>query len=237
MYGVFDDHESQPVERRRDTELTLGPVMLLGLFFVLVLLCGLCFGLGYSMGKRGSQAPAAAVQQPVAETSSSPAPAALPKPSASPQSASQPDRAVVSLTAVADTAPSQTADTQSAASSPAASVHTAQPEVRPALASQPRPFQPAQPQPAPALPASTHNSVAASAQPSALMVQIAAVSHPEDADVLVGALRKRGYAVNARRDPADNLIHVRMGPFKTRDEANRWKQKLLNDGYNALVQQ
>jgi cell division septation protein DedD len=226
MYGVFDDHESQPVERRRDTELTLGPVMLLGLFFVLVLLCGLCFGLGYSMGKRGSQAPTGAVQQPVVDTPS-PGPASLPKPSASPQSASRPDRAVVSLTPVADTAPSQTAGTQSAAASPAASVHTAQPEVRPALASQSRPLQPAQTQPAPALPPSTHNPAAAAAQPS----------HPEDADVLVGALRKRGYAVNARRDPADNLIHVRMGPFKTRDEANRWKQKLLNDGYNALVRQ
>jgi len=68
------------------------------------------------------------------------------------------------------------------------------------------------------------------------MVQIAAVSHPEDADVLVGALRKRGYAVSARRDPADGLLHVRMGPFKSHDEANRWKQKLLNDGYNAVVQ-
>ena len=68
------------------------------------------------------------------------------------------------------------------------------------------------------------------------MVQIAAVSHQEDADVLVGALRKRGYAVSARRDPADNLIHVRVGPFNDRDEATRWRMKLLNDGYNAMIQ-
>ena len=68
------------------------------------------------------------------------------------------------------------------------------------------------------------------------MVQIAAVSHQEDADVLVGALRRRGYAVSARRDPADNLIHVRIGPFNDRDEANRWRMKLLNDGYNAIIQ-
>jgi len=32
------------------------------------------------------------------------------------------------------------------------------------------------------------------------------------------------------------LIHVRIGPFKTRDEADAWRQKLLNDGYNAIVQ-
>ena len=68
------------------------------------------------------------------------------------------------------------------------------------------------------------------------MVQIAAVSHTEDSDVLVSALRKRGYAVTARREAADNLIHVRIGPFTSRDEANRWRQKLMNDGYNAIVQ-
>lgn len=70
----------------------------------------------------------------------------------------------------------------------------------------------------------------------ALMVQIAAVSHKEDADVLAGALRKHGYAVTTRHDPADNLIHVQVGPFSSRNDANAMRQKLLNDGYNAVVQ-
>ena len=69
------------------------------------------------------------------------------------------------------------------------------------------------------------------------MVQIAAVSHPEDADVLMNALRKRGYAVTARREPSDGLIHVRIGPFQSRMIAEQWKQKLLSDGYNAVVQE
>ena len=69
-----------------------------------------------------------------------------------------------------------------------------------------------------------------------IMVQIAAVSQPEDADVLMSALRKHGYAVGARREPLDGLIHVRIGPFKSRDEAEKWRQKLLSDGYNAIVQ-
>ena len=46
------------------------------------------------------------------------------------------------------------------------------------------------------------------------MVQIAAVSHPEDAEVLVNALRKRGYTVTARRDVGDSLIHVQTGPLR-----------------------
>jgi type II secretory pathway predicted ATPase ExeA/cell division septation protein DedD len=68
-----------------------------------------------------------------------------------------------------------------------------------------------------------------------LMVQIAAVSNPEDASVLTSALRKRGYAVTALRGPADNLIHVAIGPFYSRDEANRWRVMLLNDGYTAII--
>jgi cell division septation protein DedD len=68
------------------------------------------------------------------------------------------------------------------------------------------------------------------------MVQIAAVSNPEDASVLTSALRKRGYTVTAQREPADGMIHVRIGPFNSRDDANRMCTKLLNDGYNALIQ-
>ncbi|HKN21761.1 MAG TPA: SPOR domain-containing protein, partial [Terracidiphilus sp.] len=82
----------------------------------------------------------------------------------------------------------------------------------------------------------TPNVRAALPVPTKLMVQIAAVAHPEDADVLVAALRKRGYSVTAMREPADGLIHVRIGPFSSRDEANRWRDKLLGDGYNAEVQ-
>ena len=68
------------------------------------------------------------------------------------------------------------------------------------------------------------------------MVQIAAISHAEDAQVLVAALKKRGYEVTARRDLGDNLIHVQTGPFVNRNDANAMRQKLLNDGYNAIVQ-
>jgi cell division protein FtsN len=77
------------------------------------------------------------------------------------------------------------------------------------------------------------------AQPAAtlaLMVQIATLANQEDADVLVEALRRKGYAVAAQRDLADAMVHVRVGPFASREVANQWRQKLLNDGYNAVVQ-
>jgi cell division septation protein DedD len=74
------------------------------------------------------------------------------------------------------------------------------------------------------------------AAPMPIMVQIAAVSHAEDAEVLVAALRRRGYPVTVRRELADNLIHVEIGPFVTRNDAEIMRQKLLSDGYNAIVQ-
>jgi cell division septation protein DedD len=37
-------------EQQQDTEFTLGPGKLLGLFFLLVILCGVFFGLGYTVG-------------------------------------------------------------------------------------------------------------------------------------------------------------------------------------------
>ena len=91
--------------------------------------------------------------------------------------------------------------------------------------------------PAPATP--TPVSPLRPAMPGAanqFMVQVAAVSHAEDAGVLVGALRKRGYSASAQREPSDELIHVRIGPFATHDEAYRMSARLLGDGYNAIVQ-
>jgi DedD protein len=67
------------------------------------------------------------------------------------------------------------------------------------------------------------------------MVQIAAVSRQEDAEVLVAALKKRGYNVVVRNEPKDDLLHVQIGPFATRDEARATRAKLLADGYNAIL--
>jgi cell division septation protein DedD len=69
------------------------------------------------------------------------------------------------------------------------------------------------------------------------MVQIAAVSRPQDADVLVAALRQRGYGVVVRSEPQDHLLHVQVGPFANRMQAAEIKQKLLSDGYNAIIKQ
>jgi cell division septation protein DedD len=224
MHEVFDEEDFKPGEHRRDTEVTLGPILLLGLFFGLALLCGFCFWLGYSMGSHGAHNASAAVQQSDAGAAL-PAAGSLAKPSATPQVVSQ-LQDTASNQSASDATDAAVAGTQNAGVMPASSANSAsQPVVRPALAS------------AATLSTVSPAQTGRTAPTSALMVQIATVSHQEDADVLVGALRKRGYVVTVHRDAADSQFHVRIGPFSSRSDAYSTRQKLLNDGYNAIVQQ
>jgi cell division septation protein DedD len=213
MRGYFDEDEPEPEHPLRDTEVTLGAGAVLGLVLGLLLLCGLCFGVGYAAGHHAS-APSAAANAPTPAPDQEPLQGnnSIPKPSAAQQTAVPPSQAP-------DSPPTP-------ATSTGTNPTTTQP-VRPALPAAGNTPQAASPAP------NVHAALPASVQ---LMVQIAAVANPEDADVLVAALRKRGYSVIATREPADGLIHVRIGPFTSRDEANRWRDKLLGDGYNAVVQ-
>jgi cell division septation protein DedD len=231
--------------------------MLLAIFFGLVLICGLCFGLGYTVGHHNSPPPVAAAQpvdsaQPMPQASG-----AAPKPSANKQSgtsgAAQSTAPDAGDGQAGDPATSAPADTQPAASSRSSQPVTgasagtsanvssqtalAQAPPGPVTPVQVRPVAPAVTNPQPVTGFAPNSRVQpALPQTAAYMVQIAAVSHTEDAAVLVNALRKRGYTVTAQRKPEDGMIHVWIGPFSTRDEANRWKVKLLDDGYNAVVQ-
>jgi cell division septation protein DedD len=225
--GIFDDEEPEEKQPRHDKEFTLGAGTLLFIFFGLVLLCGLCFGLGYRVGNRGSQSAVAGqavgsgAQTPPQANGSPAKPMAAPSAVAAPEPASGTPAPAGQSTAaqLAVAAPA----TANGPSSNAPATANSQAQVRPAL-----------PQSAtePGSPTNIHPVFPPAVQ---LMVQIAAVSHQEDADVLADALRKRGYAVSARRDPGDTLIHVRIGPFSSRADADRWRLKLLNDGYNAMI--
>ncbi len=102
--GVFDDEELEPEQPRRDTELTLSSMMLLAIFFGLVLICGLCFGLGYTLGHRGSQQPLTAGQTSTGAQPTLQADISLPKPSATAPIGAAPEQqnVVVDLPQAAD---------------------------------------------------------------------------------------------------------------------------------------
>lgn len=67
------------------------------------------------------------------------------------------------------------------------------------------------------------------------MVQVAAVSRQEDAEILKTALQKKQYPVFIANSSGDPLFHVQVGPFTDRKDAEAMKTKLAGDGYNAIV--
>lgn len=233
MRGVFDEQAVERPRNTRDTELTLGSGTLLAIFFGLVLLCGLCFGAGYSMGHRTTTPTAGATPQAAPDQEPLQPSGAIPKPSAvaqTPVAAPADATATDSSTPANGAAPGGT--TTPATGAAPASPDASQQQVHPALG------QGSGPEPAAAAGPAVHSALPPSQPVTAqsVMVQIAAVSNQQDADVLVNALRKRDYPVVARRDPADNYIHIRIGPFASRAIADQWRLKLLNDGYNAVIQ-
>ncbi len=192
-------------ETTGEREISLNTATILGIFFLLALLCAIFFGFGYTMGRRTTLQVAA----PIADTSSTLAANGSAKPAPG-SAAPQPTRR-----AIRD-------DDATPAPTPAIQQVT-QPLAKPAA---PTP-EPAKPEPVPA-------ATTTPAGPPAL-VQVAAVSHQEDADTLVNALKRRGYSVVVRHEPQDKLLHIQIGPLASKKDAEAMRQRLLSDGYNAIV--
>ena len=225
------DHSS------RHREITLGTATLLGIFFGLVLICAVFFGFGYTLGRRSIQT--AAEINPTADSASfntsKPSPGTTSTQTSrrsDSEEDSGPPAASASRSAGSEAASAQT--TRSAATRSSVPMESARQDESSKAASSRNSVAPSHS----AAPTSSAMSPtpSASAQPSSpLMVQVAAVSHQEDAEVLVKALKKQGHDVTARQDPTDRLIHVQLGPFASRKEADAMRQTLLTEGYNAIV--
>lgn len=225
---LLDDEQDELPQRER--ELTLSTGAILGIFLALVLLCGIFFGFGYNLGRKSTTAsnaalPAVTSDAEPAETSSSTFDNFKPSPGAP---SSPPPTATTTSTAPS-TATSHIAikDTEPGALS-----------ARPSPATAPATHAPATPGPA----SSSATRPAPTAAPAitpggAFVVQIAAISpaHKDDADLLASALRGRGYTVTERTDAQDKLIHVQVGPFGTKTDAEAMRERLVVDGYNPII--
>lgn len=84
-------------------------------------------------------------------------------------------------------------------------------------------------------PAAASSTDKAKASGGPFMVQVAAVSKREDADILVSALQKRQYPAFVASAAGDALFHVQVGPFGDPDTAETMRSRLAADGYNAIV--
>ncbi len=199
------EEDDEPIER--DREMTLGTSFIIGIFFALVLVCAIFFAFGYSLGRR-SALPASGVAASSASTDTSDR---TPKPtSAIPESQSA------------------TTDSSADSSSPDSAEEQPAPEAKAAtlpakLAVKPTPVsKPAAPSPPTASAGQT-------------VVQVAAVSRQGDADMLMTALKRHGYNAVVHPSPQDKLLHVQIGPFETKKDAEAMRQRLIGDGYNAIV--
>jgi DedD protein len=188
-----------------DTEITLGTGKMLALFFGLVALCAVFFGMGFSLGKSSAKSgDAVATAAPSAVR-----PTAVKNNNPHPPSDLTFYKAVGQKDADAQLAAS-TSDKDQTSSATAASKST------PADSNAPPELNAVSPQ-------------------SAYYVQVAAVSKQEDAGALVDALKKKQYAAFSANTAGDKLFHVQVGPFSDIKDAEMARGKLVSDGYNPIL--
>lgn len=201
------------LEEAQDTEIILGTGKLLGIFFGLVVVCATFFSMGYMFGRGSSSAGKTEIvgTLPSARTGNG-KPSAVDK--TRPPDPNQPC-APGSANCGSSPANNQAAttgapvDTGTPASATTASASSA-----------------------------SSSSSSASDRPAGsgiYMVQVAAVSKREDADILVSALQKKQYPVFVASAPGDVLFHVQVGPFNDPKDAEAMRSRLSADGYNAIV--
>jgi DedD protein len=218
-----------------DREISLGTTTILGIFFALALLCALFFGFGYSMGRRSAQTVVGGTSETASTndaTTTKPAPGSPVSRAVDASRKEASDGNGVSATNV-DSAPSSSTGGNVSPATPLArtQISRSDPSAQPTVNSAIKPVS----MPRPASAASTPPAPVAIPGMGSAVVQVAAVSHQEDADVLMSALKKHGYNVAIRQEPQDKLLHVQVGPFASRKDAEAMRQRLLADGYNAIV--
>ena len=222
QHDYSDRHEDTLAGK--DHELTLSTASIFGIFFGLIVLCGIFFGFGYSLGNHKTLG-ALPEQSAGAATSSNPNFSAF-KPAPG-----QPAGIHADLPTPASAKPSIISDQVQATTvaNPTASA-PAQPITLPA------PVARTTPPVTPARASTVATTAPAPATAGTFLVQVAAISvtHPDDAAMLQNALKAKGYAVTAHPAP-DNFIHLLLGPFATRPAAEAMRERLAADGYTAYI--
>ena len=234
-----DELPRRAVREEPEREISLSTGTVLALFFVLALICAVFFGFGFSMGKKSAQSTAAELAASKATTGHAPetddSAASTDTQPDTPEPAKQTPAVVISTpapahkpSAIAKLAPPEASseDETPAASKPAVT------KPAPAAAKPPTPT------PAPTVASNIASNAAPTAAPTqapgTTIVQIAAISHAEDAAMLVAALKRKGYAVTSHTYP-DKLVHIQVGPYANKKDAEAMRQRLIADGYNAIL--
>lgn len=189
----------------QDTEITLGTGKMLTLFFGLVVLCAVFFGMGFSLGRSSVKPLSGDLTTAPATANPATRPSAI-KPASAPSNLTF----YKAVERKDSDAPATPADTASAAATDA-------------------------PTPIPAESKPTAPDPVSNPTASGYFVQVAAVSKQDDAQALVDALKKKQYPAFTASGAADKLFHVQVGPFSDIKDAEGMRAKLVGDGYNPIL--
>lgn len=206
-------------------ELMVGNKQLLSIVFILMVLFGVVFTMGYFVGRNSTPEMTAAAPpaRPVPETTSSgrPEPAEGVPPSPAPASAPSPS----TQPEAAEPKPAETQPVGAASNPP-----VTQPVVQ--RVADAKPATPPVPKPAaePAAPAAAFSEPA----PGQSFLQVAAVKRPE-AELIVDVLKKKGFPAMVAPVPNDTLFRVLVGPMRDSAALAKTKADLETAGFRSLV--
>jgi cell division septation protein DedD len=196
-----------------DTEITLGTGKLLFLFFGLVGVCALFFGLGYSLGRK-SESSLATNSSPAAPQVSSNTNKAGSGVASNPAQPLTFYKSVEQKDANAELTPPTNSKTDTNAAAPTNGTTSA----------------------GTASPTANASESSATLPTSGYFVQVAAVSKQEDAQALVDALKSKEYpAFVAPQASTDKLFRVQLGPFADVKDAEAMRTRLIGDGYSPIL--
>jgi len=203
------EKESDPIgDPVQDREITLSTGKLLGMFFALAIVCGVFFTMGYLLGKSTTAGGHTEIVGAVTTGGSS---------------AGKPSAGNKTPETITQTCPPGSSNCAPTATSSDSGKTADQSSKQPASSSN----------------ASDQAGQAGTeVKPGAggsFMVQVAAVSKQEDADILRTALQKKQYPAFISSTGGDPLFHVQVGPFTDKKDADAMRTRLANDGYNAIV--
>jgi len=196
-------------------ELVLGNRQLLSAFFIIVILFGVFFTMGYVVGRNSAPASAASATAPNIATSV------------------RPDAA-----APANTSPSQPAPTspsESAKQPPVETKPVATPEKTDAAPPARRTPTPASERAAAAMPGgSDAGAPTVTPGPGRMYLQVAAAAQPQ-AGVVVDTLKQKGFPALLAQGPNATLFRVLVGPYSDAAQLGKAKADLESAGFHPMV--
>lgn len=205
-----------------DREISLGTPTILGIFFALALVCACFFGFGYAMGRKSAQSAGVPFQPALVAGIGSPKPTAGQPGQPAPSARSTDSNGAASSVVVPVLPSTSGAGTTVAVPILSTPKKAATPADGAIVGDR--------------IPAATPQPATNNLQPAtSFFVQVAAVSSQDVADILLASLVKKGYSVAIHHESQDKLLHVQIGPFPDRKDADAMRNRVLADGFNAIV--